>query len=152
MVTSPNPRLAAELLAEKSGIFNWMLGGARRLDKAGFSYTTDPEEMAKRYIERSEPIAKFLEECCIEDFDGFESSKKLYATYNAWARHNHKKKMGSRDFLNSMRSQTVFPAEYHKKTNYERDERGYLIDVERPWGFDGLKLIKNVEAFSTLSP
>lgn len=152
MVTNPNPRLTAELLSEKSGILNWMLAGARRLDKAGFTYTSDPKEMAKRYIERSEPITLFLKECCIEDFDGFESSKKLYATYNAWARHNHKKKMGSREFLNAMRNQTVFPAEYHKKTNYERDAQGYLIDVERPWGFDGLKLVKNVEAFSTLSP
>lgn len=152
MVPNPNPRLTAELLAEKSGIFNWMLEGARRLNEKGFTYTSDPEEMAKRYIEKSEPVTLFLEECCKEDFDGFESSKRLYATYNAWARHSHKKKMGSREFLNAMRTQTIFPAEYHKKTNYERDAHGNLIDVERPWGFDGLKLVKDASAFSTLSP
>jgi len=150
MVKNPNPRLAAELLAEKAGIFNWMLAGAKRLNEKGFTYTEDPEEMARKYIERSEPIAKFLEECCEEDFDGFVSSKMLYGLYNTWARYNHKKKMGSRDFLNAMRNQTVFPAEYHKKTNYERDRYGNLIDVERPWGFDGIKIIKSEEEFSKL--
>jgi phage/plasmid-associated DNA primase len=58
---------------EKAGIFNWMLEGAKGVNANGFTYTNDSEEMAKRYIERSEPVVKFLEECCKEDFDGFES-------------------------------------------------------------------------------
>jgi putative DNA primase/helicase len=152
MVKNPNPRLAAELLAEKAGILNWMLAGAKRVNEKGFTYTSSPEEMAKKYIERSEPVVKFLEECCEEDFDSFESSKKLFATYNAWARHNHKKRMGGREFIKAMRNQTSYPIEYHKKTNYERDERGYLIDTERPWGFDGVRLAKGLEVFSTLCP
>ena len=127
-----------------------MLAGATRLSEKGFTYTSDPEMMARKYIERSEPIAKFLEECCEADFDGFVSSKVLYGLYNNWARYNHKKKMGSREFLNAMRNQTVFPVEYHKKTNYERDAHGYLIDVERPWGFDGIKVVKSEEEFSKL--
>lgn len=151
MVTNPNPRLAAELLVEKAGIFNWMLEGAKRVNANGFTYTNDPEEMAKRYIERSEPVVKFLEECCKEDFDGFESSKKLYAAYNAWARRNHKKRMGGREFVTAMRNQTVYSIEYHKKTSWERNEQGYLVDTERPWGFDGLKLVKDVKVFSTLT-
>jgi P4 family phage/plasmid primase-like protien len=151
MVKNPNPHLVAELLAERAGIFNWMLEGAKRVNANGFTYTSDPVAMAKRYIERSEPVVKFLEECCEEDFDNFEPSKKLFAVYNAWARVNHKKRMGGREFLNAMRNQTAYPIEYHKKTNYERDERGYLIDTERPWGFDGVRLIKGVDAFSTLA-
>ena len=151
MVENPNPRLAAELLAEKSGILNWMLEGARRLDKAGFTYTSDPEEMAKRYIERSEPVTLFLGECCAEDFDGFESVKSLHAVYNAWMRRNHKKKMSSREFLNAMRNQSKCPVEYLRKTiDVERDAYGHITYEYKPWGFDGIKLTKTVANFSEL--
>lgn len=151
MVQNPNPRLAAELLEEKSGILNWMLAGAKRLNKNGFTYTTDPEEMARTYIERSEPIVKFLEECCKEDFDGFESVKALHAVYNTWVRQNHKKKMGSRDFLNAMRNQSKYPVEYCRKTlDIERDSYGHVTYEYKPWGFDGIKLIKAVGDFQKL--
>jgi P4 family phage/plasmid primase-like protien len=151
MVENPNPRLAAELLAEKSGILNWMLEGARRLDKAGFTYTQDPEEMAKRYIERSEPVTLFLEECCKEDFDSFESVKALHAVYNAWVRRNHKKKMGSREFLNAMRNQSKYPVEYCRKTlTIERDAYGHITYEYKPWGFDGIKLTKSMDDLSKL--
>jgi putative DNA primase/helicase len=151
MVQNPNPRLAAELLAEKSGILNWMLAGAKRVNEKGFTYTSDPEEMAKRYIERSEPVTLFLEECCKEDFDGFESVKALHAVYNAWVRRNHKKKMGSREFLNAMRNQSKYPVEYCRKTiTIERDAYGHVTYEYKPWGFDGIKLIKTVANFSEL--
>ncbi len=151
MVTNPNPRLAAELLAEKSGIFNWMLAGAKRLSEKGFTYTSDPEEMAKRYIERSEPVTLFLEECCQDDFDGFESVKSLHAVYNAWTRRNHKKKMGSREFLNAMRNQSKYPVEYCRKTiTVERDAYGHITYEYKPWGFDGIKLTKTVGDLSKL--
>ena len=153
MVTTPNPRLSAELLAEKEGIFNWMLEGAKRVRENGFTYTSNSDEMAKRYIERSEPVTLFLKECCDEDFESFETSKSLFAVYNAWARHNHKKRMGGREFITAMRNQSAYPIEYHKKTIYEQDPySGRQIPIERPWGFDGVKLTKTVANFSTLEP
>jgi len=133
MVQNPNPRLVAELLEEKCGIFNWMLEGARRLNQNGFTYTTDPEKMAEKYIERSEPVVKFLDDCCKEDFNGFETSKKLYATYNAWAAANKKKRMSSREFLNAMRSQSKYSTEHRKET---RTGENFML-----WGFDGISLI-----------
>jgi len=151
MVATPNPRLSAELLAEKDGIFIWMLEGARRVSEKGFTYTSNSEEMAKRYIERSEPVTLFLEECCKEDFDSFESVKALHAVYNAWMRRNHKKKMGSREFLNAMRNQSKYPVEYCRKTlTIERDAYGHITYEYKPWGFDGIKLTKKVEDFSKL--
>lgn len=136
-VTNPNPRLAADLLAEKSGILNWMLKGAKRLSEKGFTYTSDPEKMAERYIERSEPVTMFLRDCCAEDFDGFETSKKLYATYNAWARVNHKKRMGSREFLGAMKSQSIYSTEHRKE---QRQGVCFML-----WGFDGIKLTKDAD-------
>jgi len=133
MVTNPNPRLSAELLAEKNGIFNWMLKGAKSLNENGFAYTSDPEEMARRYIERSEPVVNFLEACCSEDFDGFVESKRLYAAYNAWAKANKRKRMGGREFINAMRNQSIYSLEYTKQ--YSTGDYGI-----RPWGFSGIKL------------
>ncbi len=151
MVTNPNPRLAAELLAEKSGIFNWMLEGAKRLTEKGFTYTSDPEQMARLYIERSEPIVKFLEECCKEDFDNFVSVKELHAVYNVWQRVKRQKKLGNREFLNAMRNQNKFMIEYCKKTiKIERDVHGYMISESRPWGFDGICLIKTEQDLTKL--
>lgn len=144
MVANPNPRLAADLLEEKSGILNWMLAGARRLNERGFTYTSDPKEMAARYISRSEPVTQFLGDCCEEDFDAFEPSKKLYATYNVWARINRKKRMGSREFLNAMKNQSAFSIE-HTKNSFNPGE------YDRCWGFDGIKLIKDAEDLQKLT-
>lgn len=138
MVTNPNPRLAAELLAEKAGIFNWMLAGARRLNEKGFTYTTDSEEMAKKYIERSEPVTLFLKDCCEEDFDHFESSKRVFAAYNAWARTRRKKRMSGKEFVGAMRNQTTYVIEYQRKGSPDEN-------YDRPMGFSGIRLVKNAD-------
>ena len=143
MVQHPNPHLAAELLEERSGIFNWMLIGARRVSAQGFTYTTDPERMERRYIERSEPIIKFLEFACSEDFDGFIESQTLYTAYNNWARATRGKKMSGREFINAMKNQNTYSVEYGRKTTY-------LVGEPRPVGFFGLNFKpampeKNVE-------
>ncbi len=142
MVRNPNPRLAAELLAEKAGILNWMLEGAKRVNEKGFTYTSDPEEMTRKYIERSEPVVKFFEACCSEDFDSFEESKRIYAAYNAWANVNRKKRMSGREFISAMRNQSVYSIEYHRKGSYDSN-------YERPWGFSGIKLEKDAQQIKT---
>jgi P4 family phage/plasmid primase-like protien len=138
MVENPNPRLSAELLAEKSGILNWMLEGAKRLSEKGFTYTSDPEEMAKRYIERSEPVTMFLKDCCEEDFDRFENSKRVFSAYNAWARTQRKKRMSGKEFIAAMRNQTVYLIEYHRRGS--PDEH-----YDRPMGFSGIRLVKDAD-------
>lgn len=142
MVTDPNPRLAAELLEERSGIFNWMLEGAKRLNEKGFTYTKKPDEMASKYIERSEPIVKFIEECCTENFDKFETSKEVFAAYNIWARFNRKKRMSAKEFIAAMRNQTSYMIEYHRKGT--PDEK-----YERPMGFSGIELTDKVKELKT---
>lgn len=141
MVQTPNPRLAADLLAEKSGIFNWMLEGAKRVNEKGFAYTADPEKMALAYIERSEPVTMFLKDCCKEDFDQFENSKKVYAAYNAWARINRKKRMSGKEFVSAMRNQTSYIIEYHRKGSHDEN-------YERPMGFSGILLLKDAKALT----
>ncbi|GEM_PF-2438224 len=142
MVQHPNIHLAAELLEEKSGILNWMLEGARRVNANGFTYTTNQDEMAKRYIERSEPVVQFLEACCVEDFDGFVASSELFTEYNKWARANKKKRMGSREFTNAMKNQSIFSTEPYKQVldRYKDENR---VERSQIWGFNGIKMRKD---------
>jgi P4 family phage/plasmid primase-like protien len=134
MVEHPNPRLAAELLAaERSGIFNWMLAGAKRVSGQGFTYTSDPEDLARRYVERSEPVVEFLEDCCEENFDSTVSSGAVFAAYNQWAKAKKKKRMGSKEFVAAMRDQTAYSIEYHRLGTYNSQH-------ERPMVFGGIQM------------
>jgi len=132
MVKHPNTHLLAELLEERSGIFNWMLEGAKRVSESGFSYETDPEKMAAAYIERSEPVVKFLEECYIEDFDKHETSAEVFSAYNTWARENKMKRLSSKGFVNAMKNQTIFSLEYTRLGSL--DDNG-----NRPMVFIGIQ-------------
>ena len=101
----------------------------------------DPEKMALAYIERSEPVTMFLKDCCEENFDQFENSKKVYAAYNAWARINRKKKMSGKEFVSAMRNQTSYIIEYHRKGSPDEN-------YERPMGFSGIQLLKDADALT----
>ena len=131
MVQNPNTHLVAELLAEKSGIFNWMLAGAKRVLTQGFTYTQDTDVMASKYILLSEPVVQFLQDCCKEVDTGFETSGRMHGKYKAWALKNRKKAMSSKAFVNAMKNQTVYAIGY---------DRNQALD-DRPYGYFGVELI-----------
>ena len=130
MVQNPNIHLASELLAEKSGIFNWMLEGAKRVNENGFTYTRDPEEMAEKYTQLSEPVVAFLQDRCEDDSGEFIPSGELHREYTAWAKEHKKMAMSSKAFVNAMKNQTVYAIEYG------RNQALY----ERPYGYTGIIL------------
>lgn len=130
MVQNPNIHLAAELLAEKPGIFNWMLEGAKRVNAQGFTYTKNPEEMAEKYTLLSEPVVAFLRDRCEEDYDEFVPSGELHREYTTWAKEHKKKPVSSKAFVNAMKNQTVYAIEYGR--NQAREDR--------PRGYTGIKL------------
>jgi phage/plasmid-associated DNA primase len=117
------------------------------LRESANTYTNNPDDMTRKYIERSEPVVQFLESCCREDFDNFEKSKDVFAAYNAWAKLNKKKRMGSKEFVNAMRDQSTYSIEYHRHAVYNyRDEE--LYSSEKPWGFSGIRLLKDASQIS----
>ena len=97
----------------------------------GFSYTQDPEEMAHKYIELSEPVVMFLEDTCIEDFDGEETQKDLFSVFNKWAWKKHKKRMSTKEFANAMKNQSTYSLDCH---------RLFITDHIRPIGYSGVSL------------
>ena len=140
MVQHPNPRLAAELLDERNGIFNWMMEGASRLLRdAEFTYKTRPDELEAIYIEKSEPVTLFLKECCEED-ESFESTiapAVLYKEYLKWCRRTRKPKVTQREFVNAVKNHTDFYVEYTRDQNDK---------FSKPMVFKGLKLIGALSA------
>ena len=134
MVEHPNPRLAAELLEERNGIFNWMIEGAKRLQKnAVFTYQTKPDDLESVYTEKSEPVTLFLRVCCDED-ESFESTitpEVLYREYRKWCVRSRKQKVSQREFIDAVKNQTDFFVEY---TRDLRDQH------YRPMVFKGIKI------------
>ena len=134
MVQNPNPRLAAELLEEKDGIFLWMVEGAKRLQmNAVFSTPTGAEDLDAVYTEKSAPVTLFLRECCDED-ERFESTitpEVLYREYRKWCVRSRKQKVSQREFIDAVKNQTDFFVEY---TRDLRDQH------YRPMVFKGIKI------------
>jgi putative DNA primase/helicase len=53
-----------KLLAEKSGILNWLLVGCRDWQREGFGASEAVDAATQTYREESDPLAGFIDECC----------------------------------------------------------------------------------------
>jgi P4 family phage/plasmid primase-like protien len=115
-VTDINTHLATELLQERSGIFNWMLEGARRLRaNQAFTYTSDVHEMEETYDARAHPIKKFLSECCKSSLDktAVITVDHMIEVYNVWRMFNPKAPSYSRSkFVAEIQDQNVVRCDY----------------------------------------
>lgn len=77
-----NPRLEQELLAELSGILNWALEGYRQWRLHGLR--NPPQcvlETAMAWQQQSNPLADWLEDCCIIDPTATSLLTTLYQSY-----------------------------------------------------------------------
>ena len=100
---SRDPRLAEKLLAERSGILNWLLAGCLAWQKEGLK---PPEVMmvAKAvYQKEMDPIGNFIEECCQCGSDTRSTGNALYAQYAEWAKDCGEKAISRRLFYRRLR-------------------------------------------------
>ena len=66
MMTNANTHLATNLLQVRSGIFNWMLEGAKRLKaNQAFTYTSNSLSWRKHTMLVLILIKEFLTDCCM---------------------------------------------------------------------------------------
>lgn len=80
-----DPALTARLCIELPSILNWSLDGLRRLRARG--YFTEPKSSAiirSRLNQISQPIASFIEDCCVLDRDATLRKEQVYDTYRSW--------------------------------------------------------------------
>lgn len=80
--------LKASLLAEASGIFNWMLDGYRLWREEGLQIPTLIEEATSQYRAESDPIGEFLKAATARDASSSVQSSRLYSVYAAWCKAN----------------------------------------------------------------
>jgi len=108
-------------VSEISGFFNMAMTGLRiLLEMDEFAYNKSVEDIQKEYLNKSNPIATFLDECT--EYSNEEISKKgIYETFKAWCKlHNittvpknisfstHLKKLGYEDYRKAQGNREYF--------------------------------------------
>jgi putative DNA primase/helicase len=84
-----NPQLERELLAELPGILNWALEGYARWRREGLGpLPACVIETATRWRQQSNPLADWLDDCCIIDPRGSETLGALYSSYQTYCQIN----------------------------------------------------------------
>ncbi len=76
------------LLAEKSGILNWLLQGWNMYQKEGLALPAVCRKEMEKYVGECDYVARFLSECCLEGCSDKIMLKELRLQYNAWADRN----------------------------------------------------------------
>lgn len=79
-----DPDLKAKLLAERDGIFRWMLMGALDWMQSGLTAPPEVLEAAKEYQEEMDTLGRFLSEKCERGATYEIQSGILYNTYKDW--------------------------------------------------------------------
>lgn len=87
------------LLSELPGILNWAVQGCLKWQRDGLASPKAVEAATTKYKEDSDPVAKFLAECCVSITTGnFVRSSKLYKEYDRWCAENRHTPVGTKQF------------------------------------------------------
>lgn len=142
-----DPNLSEKLLAEKEGIFNWMLEGLLRLLKNGYQFTKS--ELTERHMqeirEADNNVLAFLKDEDFVSYAGYydATSREIYDCYVRWCSANAEIPLAERTVINFLKeSGDQYDIKY--QNHIQRNDR-------RPRGFKGIK-VKTSEGFSTALP
>jgi putative DNA primase/helicase len=82
---TPDPTLDDQLRAEASGILAWAVRGALEWRRYGLNPPESVREATTLYRTESDPIAEFLDACCVIEPGAFAQANALFITYESWA-------------------------------------------------------------------
>jgi putative DNA primase/helicase len=99
---NPDPNLREKLLAEKSGIFNWLLAGARDWYEFGLQPPEAVQAATKEYREGEDTLKDFIDGFRLDPAASIASSS-LYREYRAYAEENGLRQMSAPAFKDAMR-------------------------------------------------
>lgn len=104
-------RLPQKLLAEGSGILNWLIEGIGEWLQQGLNPPERVSEALNNYRKTSSPFGDWLEECCVygTPADGAVTGAGiLYASYKEWAEENgHDRPMSVRAFGDALMQRQI---------------------------------------------
>jgi P4 family phage/plasmid primase-like protien len=80
-----DPLLLDKLLKQKNGIFAWMIDGLKTiLDTGGLYVPEVVEKDTKRFIQLTNPVIQFIQDCCMTGPDYKVVPMELYNEYKKW--------------------------------------------------------------------
>ena len=79
-----DPDLPEKLAKEAPGIMNRLLGALVRTDQEGLVVPTAVEQWTRELVLDSNPVAMFLEECCVRKEGTRTGSKALFSAFIVW--------------------------------------------------------------------
>ena len=146
LTTKPKPQhrkddreLSQKILAEKSGVFNWMMEGLKRLIGNGWEFTTS--EQAKRNLEESKQesfnlLAFLADENAVRlgNLSETITSNDLYSAYEAWCRANGENPVRQKTVVSYLKSEEKRLG--IRYSNHVKDEKNRQVR-----GFEGVKII-----------
>ncbi|MEH6476690.1 MAG: phage/plasmid primase, P4 family [Sneathiella sp.] len=90
-----DPNLKDKLLAESSGILNWMLDGYRDWREKGLAPPAAIAAATEEYKAEQNPLGEFVKDC-VQTTEGERvSATRLYEVYNRWCEENSHKPMST---------------------------------------------------------
>ncbi len=133
-----DPFLSEKLIAEKEGIFLWMLEGLKRLIASNYKFTISKkaQENMTEAVSNGNNIVEFM---ASEGYFRFKadyevSTKDLYAVYKLWCEDNSLKPLSERSF-------STFLHENEDRYNLEATNNVYIGNGRRVRGFMGIELL-----------
>ena len=133
-----DPFLSEKLIAEKEGIFLWMLEGLKRLIANNYKFTISQkaQENMTEAVSDGNNIVEFM---ASEGYFRFKadyevSTKDLYAVYKLWCDDNSLKPLSERSF-------STFLHENEDCYNLEATNNVYIGNGRRVRGFMGIELL-----------
>jgi len=97
--------LDEKLKAEAPGILAWAVGGAVTWREKGLTFPEKVKLATTAYEEESDPLAEFLEECCILEAKCKSRASVLYAEYQRWSNEyklSQRSRLGPKQFSQRM--------------------------------------------------
>ncbi len=93
-----DPKLAAKLAAELSGILAWAVEGVRWFNKVGLLEPDDVTHATEEYREQMDIIATFVSDRCVLKIGADVRSEELYRAFMAWCEENGHRSPSVRGF------------------------------------------------------
>ena len=102
--------LGEKLIAEGSGILNWMLVGYQSWRESGLTPPPVVMSATTEYRDEQDSLGAFFKERCDDSADGREKLSDLYTAYKSWAEDGNERVLPKRHF-----AQIVVERGYEKK-------------------------------------
>ena len=99
-----DPDLLDKLKANLPGILRWAVEGCMKWQESGLAAPQAVIDSVSEYRQESDPVRRFIDECCVLDPDAVVQATALYHAYRVWATQAGEIKLSQFKFGRSLSS------------------------------------------------